>query len=749
MPEPAVTEQDLWSDVQPLLDQELSRLPEKYRTVIVLCELEGKTKREAARQLGLPEGTVASRVARARTMLAKRLARHGPAVSGGALAAWLTENVASAGVPTSVVSSTIKAASLPAAGAISVKVGALTEGVINAMMITKLKKAGAALLLMLVIAALGGGLSVLQTKAAQKEGEKPTNHQVASQAEEAKPADLPEKATARQPGLRMTLDGHHAPVTSLAYSRDGKTLASGSYDNTIKLWDVKTGKERATLKGHTNAVLSVAYSPDGKTLASGSMDRTIKLWDVKTGKELTTLEGHAASVHSVAYSPDGKTLASCGDNIKLWDMKTGTESATLKGHTASVHSLAYSPDGKTLASGSGDRTVRLWDVTTGKERATLKASATSLVYSPDGKTLASCGDNIKLWDVKTGKELDTLEEMWDVDSVAYSPDGKTLALGSHLMIYLWNVATGKQLLSLKGDHTPTYTVAYSPDGKTLASGGKDRTIKLWDVQPLNTGNPVKHPDVAPKEAVSGQLKPPDATFTRVAGPGWLTIKPDGGFTGKPEESDSGVNTWVVSVTRGDGAPTFIELQIKVIGTSIFAENFNGYRGDQNAVQWQSGQKVAHSGRVTGWTKAGEHSMHAVDRANRAGQSNPPNWAVMIFQDNVITSGAIAANASGQVYRIDFEASPAVYAATHPQQATQAGDELLIEVLRGDDRVLASHKQSPGAWTGIPQFAAGSFRYTGDGSGDVHLRIKPAGQRASGRFHGAIDNIIVRKDEGKK
>jgi hypothetical protein len=181
---------------------------------------------------------------------------------------------------------------------------------------------------------------------------------------------------------------------------------------------------------------------------------------------------------------------------------------------------------------------------------------------------------------------------------------------------------------------------------------------------------------------------------------------------------------------------------------ISADDFNNcYGGIGNAVQWQSGQNVAHSGGVTGWTEAGEHSMHAVDRANRAGQSNPPNWAVMIFQDNVITSDAFAANASGQVYRIDFEASPAVYA--NPQQATQAGDELLIEVLRGDDRVLASHKHSPGAWTGTLKFAPGSFRYTGDGSGDVRLRIKPAGPQTSGRFHGAIDNIIVTKVEAKK
>jgi WD40 repeat protein len=125
-------------------------------------------------------------------------------------------------------------------------------------------------------------------------------------------------------------------------------------------------KERATLKGHTEPVRSVAFSPDGKTVASGSEDRTIKLWEVATGKERATLKGHIEEVSSVAFSPDGKTLASGGKDIELWDVATGKERATLKGHKGDVISVAYSPDGKTLASCSVDKTIKLWGLKTDK-----------------------------------------------------------------------------------------------------------------------------------------------------------------------------------------------------------------------------------------------------------------------------------------------------------------------------------------------------------------------------------------------
>ncbi|MCS7227406.1 MAG: WD40 repeat domain-containing protein [Endomicrobia bacterium] len=183
-------------------------------------------------------------------------------------------------------------------------------------------------------------------------------------------------------------NGHIWNVNSVAFSADGKYLASGSLDRTIKLWEVSTGRLVRTLEGHTWDVESVAFSADGKYLASGSGDKTIKLWEVSTGRLVRTLEGHTDRINSVAFSADGKYLASGSwdKTIKLWEVSTGRLVCTLEGHTDRINSVAFSADGKYLASGSEDATMKLWNVAVGKLLVTLLATKEGdyIVYTPDG-----------------------------------------------------------------------------------------------------------------------------------------------------------------------------------------------------------------------------------------------------------------------------------------------------------------------------------------------------------------------------
>ena len=288
--------------------------------------------------------------------------------------------------------------------------------------------------------------------------------------------------------LVRTLTRHSSYVFSLAISPDGHTLVSGSGDNTIKIWQLSTGRELRTLTGHSSYVLSLAISPDGQTLVSGSNDNKIKIWQLITGGELRTLTGHSQMVCSLAISPDGQTLVSC-NMIKIWELSTGQELCTLTGHSEGVYSLAISPDGQTLVSGSGDSTIKIWQLSTGQELRTLTGHSSDVIavaISPDGETLVSGSSDktIKIWQLSTGQELRTLTgHSYTVASLAISPDGQTLVSGSgDSTIKIWQLSTGQELCTLTGHSGVVTSVAISPDGQTLVSGSLDGTIKIWRVE---------------------------------------------------------------------------------------------------------------------------------------------------------------------------------------------------------------------------------------------------------------------------